>query len=232
VWVKDDERALIVVNSGRPRTGARPGAVDELRGAQWRLADELSGESYDRDGNDMRDNGLMSTWRLAMHVFRCGRCDETAREGDRARAGTDRGLLKARSASGLRRVGRSCGGWNEEREMSKKLRISLVFLWRPGGDVCFGASKSKDEETLRNAHSVLQGMLDSKSVPMDLLVKAECVVVTPEVKKFASLMAARWPWSDVVQDRKERNMVGAAMYTISGISAACRSVVRRPITSS
>ena len=31
---------------------------DELRGMQWRLEDALSGESYDRSGDEMRDAGL------------------------------------------------------------------------------------------------------------------------------------------------------------------------------
>ena len=54
----------------------------------------------------------------------------------------------------------------------------------------WGGSKSKDEETLRNASTVLTAMLDSNSVPTDLLARAYCVVVLPDVKKFG-LVGAR-----------------------------------------
>lgn len=48
----------------------------------------------------------------------------------------------------------------------------------------WGADKNKDEETLRNAANVLQGMLNSSNVPAHLLEKANCVLVLPGVKKF------------------------------------------------
>jgi SH3 domain-containing YSC84-like protein 1 len=48
----------------------------------------------------------------------------------------------------------------------------------------WSADKNKDEETLRNAASVLQGMLNSSNVPAHLLEKANCVLVLPGVKKF------------------------------------------------
>jgi len=47
------------------------------------------------------------------------------------------------------------------------------------------ADKASDEETLRNATTVLQAMLASKDVPADVLAKADCVIVLPSVKKFA-----------------------------------------------
>jgi lipid-binding SYLF domain-containing protein len=49
----------------------------------------------------------------------------------------------------------------------------------------FAADKESDEETLRNATTVLQAMLASKDVPADVLAKADCVIVLPSVKKFA-----------------------------------------------
>jgi lipid-binding SYLF domain-containing protein len=49
----------------------------------------------------------------------------------------------------------------------------------------WGADKTKDEETIRNATKVLQTMLDSKAVPGSLLVTAKCIIVLPGVKKFA-----------------------------------------------
>jgi hypothetical protein len=68
----DDEHYLIVVNF---RDGASQARVkmpwDELRGKMWRLVDELAGETYDRNGDDMRDNGLhvdLGPWKY--HFFR------------------------------------------------------------------------------------------------------------------------------------------------------------------
>lgn len=46
------------------------------------------------------------------------------------------------------------------------------------------ADKEKDEDTLRQANLVLQGLVDSKSIPADLLSKADCVLILPNVKKF------------------------------------------------
>jgi len=44
---------------------------DELRGKSWRLHDALSGEAYDRSGDEMRDAGLyvdLGPWQC--HLFR------------------------------------------------------------------------------------------------------------------------------------------------------------------
>jgi Alpha amylase, catalytic domain len=57
--VKDNDRHLIIVNLSDSAAQARvqvPG--DELRGKTWRLVDALSGETYDRNGDEMRDPGL------------------------------------------------------------------------------------------------------------------------------------------------------------------------------
>jgi len=48
----------------------------------------------------------------------------------------------------------------------------------------FAGDKQKDEETLRRANLVLQDMLNSKNIPPDLLLKANCVLILPSVKKF------------------------------------------------
>ena len=48
----------------------------------------------------------------------------------------------------------------------------------------WGADKSKDEETLRNAAKVLGEMLSGNNVPEDVLKDANCVIVLPNVKKF------------------------------------------------
>ena len=70
-WVKDDERYLIVVNFSDGTAQARVHVPwDELRGKTWRLNDVLSGESYDRSGDEMRDAGLyvdLGPWKC--HLF-------------------------------------------------------------------------------------------------------------------------------------------------------------------
>ena len=70
-WVKNDERALIVVNFGHAAAQARVQLPwDELRATAWRLDDRLSDATYDRDGNEMRDSGLyvdLAPWQC--HVF-------------------------------------------------------------------------------------------------------------------------------------------------------------------
>jgi hypothetical protein len=71
-WTRDDERFLIVVNFREGTSQARVQVPwDELRGKMWRLVDALSGETYDRSGDDMRDNGLhvdLGPWKY--HLFR------------------------------------------------------------------------------------------------------------------------------------------------------------------
>ena len=69
--MKDDERYLIVINFRQEAAQARVHVPwDELRGKQWRLNDVLSGESYDRSGDEMRDAGLyveLGPWNC--HLF-------------------------------------------------------------------------------------------------------------------------------------------------------------------
>jgi hypothetical protein len=58
-WVKDNDRHLIIVNLSDSSAQARVQVPwDELRGKTWRLVDALSGASYDRNGDEMRDPGL------------------------------------------------------------------------------------------------------------------------------------------------------------------------------
>ena len=70
-WVKDDERALVVVNYTQAPAQARVlVSWDELRSGLWRLDDRLSGDVYERDGNEMRDSGLyvdLAPWQC--HIF-------------------------------------------------------------------------------------------------------------------------------------------------------------------
>jgi lipid-binding SYLF domain-containing protein len=49
----------------------------------------------------------------------------------------------------------------------------------------FAADKEKDEDTLRQANLVLQGLLNSKDIPRDVLSSANCVLILPNVKKFS-----------------------------------------------
>jgi hypothetical protein len=71
-WAKNDERWLIVINFAQVTAQARVQVPwDELRGKQWRLSDALSGEIYDRSGDEMRDAGLyvdLKPWQY--HLFR------------------------------------------------------------------------------------------------------------------------------------------------------------------
>ncbi|HTP41929.1 MAG TPA: alpha-amylase family glycosyl hydrolase [Nitrospiria bacterium] len=70
-WVKEDERDLIVINFRQDAAQARVHLPwDELRGKSWRLNDLLSGESFDRSGDEMRDAGLyvdLKPWQC--HLF-------------------------------------------------------------------------------------------------------------------------------------------------------------------
>ncbi len=94
------------------------------------------------------------------------------------------------------------------------LLLSTVPVW--------AADKNKDEETLRNAATVLQAMLGSKDVPASVVAKADCVIVLPSVKKFAVGIGGsggRGPMSC----RTGKNFTGKwsapAMYSIGGASA-------------
>ncbi len=70
-WAKEDERNLVVINFRQEAAQARIHVPwDELRGKQWRLNDVLSGETYDRNGSEMRDAGLyvdLGPWKC--HLF-------------------------------------------------------------------------------------------------------------------------------------------------------------------
>jgi len=71
-WVKAEERYLIIINFGKGTAQALVRVSwDELRGKTWHLSDLLSGETYDRSGDEMRDSGLyvdLGPWKC--HFFR------------------------------------------------------------------------------------------------------------------------------------------------------------------
>jgi lipid-binding SYLF domain-containing protein len=105
-------------------------------------------------------------------------------------------------------------------KMVSHLLISAFVLML--GMPMWAASKSNDEETLRNAANVLQAMLASKDVPGSIVAKADCIIVLPSVKKFAIGIGGtggRGPMSC----RGGKNFMGKwsapAMYTIGGASA-------------
>ena len=74
-WVKGDDRRLIVVNLSNSAVQACVQVPwGEVRGQTWRLADALSGASYDREGDDMLRRGLyveLGPW--GCHFFQCSR---------------------------------------------------------------------------------------------------------------------------------------------------------------
>jgi hypothetical protein len=58
-WTKDDDRQLVVINLSEAGVQARVQVPwDEVRGKTWRLHDALSGATYDREGDEMRNDGL------------------------------------------------------------------------------------------------------------------------------------------------------------------------------
>jgi hypothetical protein len=59
------------------------------------------------------------------------------------------------------------------------LLTSLLLIWTVSA---WGADKSKDEQTIQNATTVLQAMLNSKVIPDSLLVTAECIIARESVE--------------------------------------------------
>jgi lipid-binding SYLF domain-containing protein len=96
--------------------------------------------------------------------------------------------------------------------------LLLIFATLP----VWGADKNKDEETIRNAATVLQAMVGSEGVPASTIAKADCIIILPSVKKFAVGVGGtggRGPMSC----REGKNFTGKwsapAMYSIGGASA-------------
>jgi lipid-binding SYLF domain-containing protein len=96
--------------------------------------------------------------------------------------------------------------------------LFLVLVTLPA----WGASKSDDEETLRNAATVLQAMLSSKDIPPGVLAKADCIMILPSVKKFAVGIGGtggRGPMSCRQGSGFTGKWSPPAMYSIGGASA-------------
>jgi len=86
----------------------------------------------------------------------------------------------------------------------------------------WAADKGSDEETLRNAATVLRAMLASRDVPADVLAKADCVIILPSVKKFAFGVGGtggRGPMSCRAGKNFSGRWSAPAMFTIGGASA-------------
>jgi hypothetical protein len=70
-WVNDAVRYLVIINFRQEAAQAHVLVPwDELRGKDWRFTDVLSGESYNRSGSEIRDNGFyvdLGGWKF--HLF-------------------------------------------------------------------------------------------------------------------------------------------------------------------
>ena len=96
--------------------------------------------------------------------------------------------------------------------------LFLVLVTLP----VWGASKADDEETIRNAATVLQAMLSSNDVSRSVLEKADCIIILPSVKKFAVGIGGtggRGPMSCREGNGFTGKWSPPAMYTIGGASA-------------
>jgi lipid-binding SYLF domain-containing protein len=86
----------------------------------------------------------------------------------------------------------------------------------------WAADKASDDQTLRNAATVLRAMLDSKDVPASVVAKADCIIILPSVKKFAFGVGGtggRGPMSCRGGKGFTGKWSAPAMYTIGGASA-------------
>jgi SH3 domain-containing YSC84-like protein 1 len=110
---------------------------------------------------------------------------------------------------------------DEENHVARRVLNSFVVLVMFLVSLsAWAADTGKDEETLRNAESVLQAMLSSKSVPPEVLRKAECVIVLPGVKKFGFGIGGSGGRGPLLcQTGKGATWSAPAMYSIGGVSA-------------
>ena len=95
--------------------------------------------------------------------------------------------------------------------------LPVVLLVLP----LFGADKQKDEDTLRRANLVLQDMLNSKDILPEVLNKANCVLILPDVKKFGVGVGGsggRGPLLCRGGDSFRGNWSAPAMYSVGGAS--------------
>ena len=84
-----------------------------------------------------------------------------------------------------------------------------------------GADKSKDDDTLKNAATVLDSMLSGNNIPPEVLARADCVIVLPNVKKFGFVVGGSGG-RGAMSCRQGKSFTGKwsppAMYTMGGAS--------------
>lgn len=117
----------------------------------------------------------------------------------------------------LSRCGKPCA-WIVRRSLPFVLATMLVMLLMLPAS---GADKAKDIETINDAATVLQAMLSSDQVPKDVLSKADCVVVLPNVKKAGFGIGGtggRGPLSCRTGKGFSGKWSAPAMFTIGGAS--------------
>jgi SH3 domain-containing YSC84-like protein 1 len=98
----------------------------------------------------------------------------------------------------------------------------LIALAQP----MWAGDKEKDEETLTNASGVLQTMLADKNIPREVLEKADCIVVLPDVKKVGFVVGGsggRGPMVCRTGDRFSGKWSPPAMYKVGGVSAGLQA---------
>ena len=95
----------------------------------------------------------------------------------------------------------------------------LVVAW---AFPCLADDKQKDEETFKNATVLLDSMLTDKAVPADVLGKADCVLVLPNVKKMGFVVGGsggRGAMTCRTGKGFDGKWSAPAMFKIGGVSA-------------
>jgi len=95
--------------------------------------------------------------------------------------------------------------------------VMLLILSLP----VLAGDKEKDEDTLQQAHTVLQDMINDKNISPELLSKADCVLILPGVKKFGVGIGGsggRGPLLCRTGQKFEGKWSAPAMYSVGGAS--------------
>ena len=109
------------------------------------------------------------------------------------------------------------------RDDKKTLCRLLTALLLVSNLPAWGGDKSKDEEAIKNAATVLQAMLHKGVVPAGLLATANCILILPHAKHFA-VGVGGGSGHGPLTCRKGRNFSGnewsaPAMYSVGGANA-------------
>jgi lipid-binding SYLF domain-containing protein len=107
----------------------------------------------------------------------------------------------------------------------KSLRLLLVSMFIVALSLpAWAGSKEKDEQTLQNATNVLQQMLSDQNIPSDVIAKANCVIVLPNVKKGGFIVGGsggRGPM--VCRSNSTGKWSAPAMFNIGGVSVGLQA---------